>query len=191
MPQLGLVGQVLTMIGHDLQSFGGPADPVSAKFWYSANGDRVWPVPGNVSLLIRSDESSWDGRVGLREAALVRQLMAWYGSHGLRITYLVSTKGYWDKGGTETGPRTTAQEAAQDSAFYLGYLKLPATIAITESQFLKMPNGWVLPVNQKKQGLTPRVMLVDSNGRFVFALPGIDPTFLRSYLDRLMGLTSK
>lgn len=183
MPRLGIIGQLLTIVGNGTRNFGGPVDPVHTQFWYSARGDSVWPVSGHVSLLIRSEVTLW-------EAAFIRQLMARYGSRGLRISALTKTKGYWDKGGTETGPRTAAQEAAQDSAFYLGYLKLPAALAITESQFRTLPNGWVVPVARKeddRQGIA----LADANGHFVLALPSFDPTFLRAYLDRLMGLTAK
>jgi hypothetical protein len=171
-------------------SVGQPVPKLQAEFWYNTQGDAVWPVPGHVSLLVLGEQSA-------RTARVFRLLAKRYASHGLRITIVNKTKGYWDRSGTETGPRTAAQEAAQDSAYYLGYLKLPVTIAITESQFTRLPTGayeQTVPV-QYERDLVPlapylAMILVDANGGRLDTWGMYNQAYMISRLDRLLGVTT-
>jgi hypothetical protein len=185
-PRLGKLGPLMMGVASNLSNaFGSPVPPLQAQFWYHTQGDAVWPVPGHVSLLVL-------GGVTAKEAPMLRRLAKRYGPHGLRITVVEKTKGYWLKGGTETGPRTAAQEAAQDSAYYLGHLKLPVTLAITESSFARGSNGHVVqtsPVQYEHAWKGGRLVLVDATGHLLINLTVGEP-FLNTYLDRVMGLAS-
>jgi hypothetical protein len=157
-----------------------PVAPLTAQFWYSATGDSVWPVPGHVSLLIRDRI----GTMSVADAASIRRLVQRYGPRGLRVALVLETLGSWTKGGTETGPRTAAQEAAQDSAFYLGYLGLPVTLAIRESSFSHEATGHIVRTPHPYP-MGPGILLADANGRMIVNFR-LDDATLDKYLERAM-----
>jgi hypothetical protein len=192
MPKLGGKFNVVLVASAQgiLTGVGDAVPPLHGGFWYNAGSDTLWPNPGQFSLLVHNDLS-------LQEAALVRRLAARYGPHGLHMLVVVKTKGYWNRGGTETGPRTAIQEATQDSAFYLSYLKLPTALLVQEAQFQQLPNGWweqTVPVlyerewGKKGSGLQVfRMVMVDSTGKLFAQLPW-DEAYAYAYLDQMMGL---
>jgi hypothetical protein len=76
-------------------------------------------------------------KLGLNQAAMLRRFVAQYGAHGLSITLVTKTHGYWLKNGSQTGPVSAAQEAADDSAYYLDYLHLPVTLMVDSTMFVR------------------------------------------------------
>jgi hypothetical protein len=191
MPKLGAIAVLLSLSSHSMVAgTGKTVPPLHGGFWYNAGSDTLWPSPGRFSLLVHNDLS-------LQEAALVRRIATRYGPHGLRMLVVVKTKGYWNRNGTETGPRTAAQEATQDSAFYLGYLKLPTALLVQEAQFQQQSNGWwvqTAPVQYEREweakgggGLANRMVMVDSAGRLFAQLP-LNEAYAYAYLDQMMGL---
>lgn len=184
---LGKLGDLFMALAQRASNaFGRPVAPLQAQFWYNTHGNAVWPVPGHVSLLLL-------GGIRVQDAAMLRRLMARYGPRGLQITVVDKTKGYWLRGGTETGPHTAAQEAAHDSTYYLGYLKIPASLAVFESTFARDSNGQVMQRDQvayERDWRSGRMVLVDATGHLLFNVDANEP-FLVAYLDRVMGLSSK
>jgi hypothetical protein len=168
---------------------GQPMPSVHAQFWWNAQGDTIWPVPGHLSLLVIGDVAEPDARN-------LRRLAQRYAAHGLRITMVTKTNGYWTRSGTETGPRTPAQEAAQDSAYYLNYLKLPVTLAIVETPFVTRPDGHVVqsaPVAYERDWVNPpndggSIVLVDANGKLLKRWIGLADRWVIAYLDHLFGV---
>jgi hypothetical protein len=161
--------------------------PLHAQVWWNAHGDTVWPVPGHFSLLVI-------GEVEEQDALFLRRLAQRYTASGLRITMVTKTNGYWTRSGTETGPRTTAQEAAQDSAYYLDYLHLPVTIAIQETPFVTRPDGHVVqsaPVEYERDWVNPpndggSIVLVDAHGKILQRWFGFAESWVIAYLDHLL-----
>jgi hypothetical protein len=175
----------------DFAMVGQPVPSLHAQFWYNTHGDSVWPVPGHVSLIVMGEQSALN-------APLLRLLAQRYGPRGLRICVVSKTKGYWNRNGTETGPRTAAQEAAQDSAYYLQYLKLPVTVAIAEAQFTRFPDGHyaqAAPV-QYERDLVPlapygNFVLTDASGRLLDTWgSGSGSRYMIARLDRLLGVNA-
>lgn len=164
---------------------GHPVPPLHAQFWFHTQGDTVWPVPGHISLLVMGD-------IAESNALFLRRLAHRYTSHGLRMTFVNKTNGYWTRSGTATGPRTAAQEAAQDSAYYLDYLKLPATVAIVETPFVTQPGGHVVqrtPVEYERDwGGTAGLVLVDPSGRLLKRWEVFDEREVIAYLDHLFDV---
>jgi hypothetical protein len=171
---------------------GHPVPPLHAQFWFHTQGDTVWPVPGHISLLVMGD-------VAESEARFLRRLAQRYTSHGLRLTIVTKTKGYWTRSGTETGPRTAAQEAAQDSAYYLNYLHLPVTVAIAETPFVTRPDGYVVqsaPVDYERDWINPpndggSLVLVDARGQILKRWDGFDEAWVIAYLDHLFNVQTR
>lgn len=189
-PSIGSLGQTIQMVAANLTTRANRSvSPLHADFWYNTDGAAVWPVPGRVSLLVL-------GGVTVEDGPMFRRLVHRYGPQGLRITLVKKTNGYWVRSGTETGPRTAAQEAAQDSAYYLDYLKLPATLAIEESPLTRDRVGHVRPsspVQYERDWLSSavanaRFVLVDAAGHLVFHM-NVSEAFLNAYLDRIFGVT--
>jgi hypothetical protein len=188
LPKLQMAGPLLMLMAHSsMTGIGDTVPRLHGTFWYNARGDTLWPNPGQFSLLLYDDLSAG-------EAAFVRRLVARYGPKGLRMLVVVKTKGYWNRSGTETGPRTAAQEAAQDSAYYLGYRKLPTALAVQEAHFRQEPNGWWMqdqPVQYERDwekigGSTYRMALVDSTGKLFVRLP-IEDAVANALIDQIMG----
>jgi hypothetical protein len=192
MPKLGAVGALFALLAQNMVAGAGDTVPsLHGSFWYNTGGDTLWPSPGHFSLLVYNDLS-------LREAAFVRRLAARYGPKGLHMLVAVKTKGYWNRSGTETGPRTAAQEAAQDSAYYLGYLKLPTMLTVEETHFQQQPNGWWVqdqPVQHERDWsetggpVSNRMIMVDSTGKLFARLP-LSEAVAYAYLDLMMGLNT-
>jgi hypothetical protein len=196
MPKLGEKFNVVLIANAQgkLAGVGRAVPPLHGGIWYNAGGDTLWPSPGRFSLLVHND-------LTLQDAALVRRLATRYGPHGLRILVVVKTKGYWNRSGTETGPRTAAQEAAQDSAYYLDYLKLPTMLTVEEAPFRQLPNGWWVqdqPVLYERQwekakgtGMQNfRMAMVDSTGKLFAQLP-FEEAYAYAYLDQMMGINTR
>jgi hypothetical protein len=146
-------------------------------------------VTGHVSLLVMGDNKNG---LAPEYAAAIRRLVARYGAHGLQVTVVHKTQGYWVRDGTETGPKRPEQEAKLDSAYYLDYLKLPVTVAVVESPMQTLGNGWVmskypqLPYEDQNIGWT--AVLADTAGRLVRKFAGVPGKQINAYLDRLLGL---
>jgi hypothetical protein len=168
---------------------GHPVPPLHAQFWFHTQGDTIWPVPGHISLLVM-------GEVSESDALFLRRLAHRYTSHGLRMTVVTKTNGYWTRSGTATGPRTPAQEAAQDSAYYLDYLQLPATVAIVETPFVTQPDGYVVqrtPVEYERDwvdtsGSGGNLVLVDPNGKLLKRWAVFNEPYVIAYLDHLFDV---
>ena len=186
------LGAFFRLWAHDVAGgIGSSVPPIHGAKWYNAAGDTVWPIAGQFSLLV-------DSALSLSEAAKLRRVTARYGPHGLRSLVVLKTLGYWDQNGTETGPRTAAQEMAQDSAFYLGYRKLPVMLTVEEAQFRQLPNGWwqqVAPVQYEREWGAPqgggdriRMIMVDSTGKLFAKIPLGDEAYMYALLDKMMGL---
>jgi hypothetical protein len=131
------IGQVLRgSLLEPLVSTGDTVPPLSGTYWYHAAQAKatgnVWPQQGSVSLLVRIKNE-----LSLDQAAMLRRLAAQYGDKGLSITIVTKTHGYWLKNGTKTGPVSPAEEAAEDSAYYLGYLHLPVTLVVVPTEFTR------------------------------------------------------
>jgi hypothetical protein len=131
------IGQLLRMqLLEPLASAGNSVPPLSGTYWYhtshtTATGN-AWPEMGHVSLLVPIEDE-----LDLSTAAMLRRLAAQYEDKGLSITLVTKTHGYWLKNGTQTGPVSPAEEAVDDSAYYLGYLHLPVTLVVVPTEFTR------------------------------------------------------
>ena len=190
MPHLSDFGALVEIFAHQMVDGPGNSVPtLHGSFWYHAGADTLWPTPGRFSLLVTKDMSA-------AAVARLRRLAATYGPKGLSMLVVVKTKGYWDLDGTQTGPRTAAQEAAQDSAYYLGHFQLPTALTVQEAKFTQLPNGWwqqAAPVQYerdwKSKGFEEAnsMVMVDSTGKFFADLP-LDEAYAYAFLDLMMGL---
>jgi hypothetical protein len=131
------LGQLLHKVLLDpLATVGDTVPPLRGTYWYHAAQvkatDNAWPHRGSVSLLVRIKND-----LSLDQAAMLRRLAARYGDKGLSITLVTKTNGFWLKSGTHTGPVSPAEEAAEDSAYYLDYLHLPVTLVVVPTEFTR------------------------------------------------------
>jgi hypothetical protein len=172
--------------------------PLQGAYWYHAPGlaaSTTWPQPGRVSVLIAVDR-----HLGLNQAAMIRRLAAQYGSQGVSITLATKTHGYWLKDGAHTGPVPPAEEAADDSAYYLGYLHLPVTLMVDSTTFTRDSEHRLrqaAPVQFESayggQGGGPiglggvRVVLADRTGHLIINDVMKEEAQLAAYLARAVG----
>jgi hypothetical protein len=171
---------------------GTAATPLRGTYWYHASElpDRgtTWPVTGRLSLLVTVTQGLTE-----RDLGMLRRLVAKYGTQGLSITLAVKTRGYWIKSGPETGPVTPAQEAVDDSAYYLGYLRLPVTLAIVPASFTHDSEQRLrqqVPVQfETVYGKGNMLVLTDRTGQLIVAdrLLDMDETRLTAYIARALG----
>jgi hypothetical protein len=186
----------------DLSPYGTAGTTVSTlhgAYWFHAPGirmsDNVWPQPGRVSLLF-----TFPRELDLADAAMIRRLAAQYGPKGLTITVVTKTQGYWLKDGPNTGPVPPAEEAAHDSAYYLGYLHLPVTLVVDSTTFtrdaehrlrqsapVQFEVAYGNEVDELPSGL--RAVLVDRTGHCIISSPmlALDEVQLSAYLARAVG----
>jgi hypothetical protein len=131
--------------------------------------------------------------LGINRAAMVRRLAAQYGPKGLSITLVTKTHGYWLKDGPNTGPVPPAKEAANDSAYYLGYLYLPVTLVVDSTTFAR-DNEHRLRQAAPVQFETAygtignnTIVLVDRTGHIIVSDAINDEARLSAYLARALG----
>jgi hypothetical protein len=174
-----------------LNMVGKVAPAVTGTYWFHASGltvsNNTWPTPGRVSLLMTVTTT-----LGLGEAAMLRRLAAQYGTQGLSITIVTKTHGYWLKDGSRTGPVSPAEEAADDSAYYLDYLHLPVTLMVDSSTFIR-------DSEQRLRQATPvafesaygsqngMIVLTDRTGYIVVSDVIANEARLSAYVRRALG----
>lgn len=179
--------------------------PVEAKYWVPKKPDPWPPRHGVVSLVI--DGGMWqdacvrdDGWILTYSSSdqctplstYIRRWAAQYGNHGLAITLVTHTQGY----AVRSTALLPAAEAQALGWYFRDYLKLPVTLAVTESavQELPPPDGRrvytdTTSLEKFKQKLAndihPLVMLVGRDGQLLYAENGISP-FFEALLARAM-----
>jgi hypothetical protein len=170
---------------------GNAVTPVSGALSYHApglvNANNTWPNPGRVSLLV-----IFANELGIDRAATLRRLATQYGAQGLSITLLTKTRGYWLKSGTHTGPVSPAQEAAEDSAYYLGYLHLPVTLMVDSTTFKRDTEGRLFqgapaPFESVYGSKLGMVVLADRTGHVVVQDVVRDEARLTAYVRKALG----
>jgi hypothetical protein len=147
----------------------------------------TWPNAGHVSLLvmIRNDFSP-------SRAAMLRRLAAQYGAQGLTITLITKTNGYWLKDGPNTGPMPPAEEAAHDSAYYLGYLRLPFTLMVDSTTFThdsehRLIQAAPVPFESAYGARNWMMVLTDRTGHVIVADVIDDEVRLSAYVRQAFG----
>jgi hypothetical protein len=167
------------------------APMLHGAYWYHTPGVTVstdtWPEPGRISLLVTFADVLY-----LDQAAMLRRLAAQYGDQGLSITLVTKTQGYWLKNGEHTGPVSPAEEAVDDSAYYLGYLHLPVTLVVDSTSFIR-------DAEQRLRQATPVsfesaygsrkgiIVLADPTGHVIVSDVFKDETRLSAYIKRALG----
>jgi hypothetical protein len=170
-------------------SVGTAATPVNGTFEFPAAGgdaNTVWPNPGRVSVLL-----PFTGILGIARAATLRRLVAQYGTQGMTITLITKTQGYWLKSGAHTGPVSPAEEAAEDSAYYLGYLHLPVTLIVDSTTFTRDSEGRLqglpVPFESAYKAKPGTVIVTDRTGHVVVQDVVRDETRLSAYIRKAFG----
>lgn len=135
---------------------GESAKPVTGDFWFKREGDKVsrlpqapgsLPASGRISLVvfydIRCEDNTpvfigqyhrfYPGGQCLASYPILRRMVEQYPS--LQVTIVSLTDGFI--GNTE--PMSPEEEAEQKSNWWLSTHKLPATLAVSEQEFFKLP----------------------------------------------------
>lgn len=115
--------------------FGTTGKPLTADHWYNTKaGDQTFPKAG-VATLIVFGHHACSGNCYPTYATLNR-LHSQFGSRGLQIVLVGGTSGYYRN-------RLAVPAAESDSAgkYFEGFLKLPAVIAMNETEFSKRHDG--------------------------------------------------
>ena len=99
------------------------------------------PVSGQVTFIMTGSVAAFKRSIDTRPAALVRRLLANYGSQGLAVTVMTNTRGWIDYGDYARAlePLSVAAEAEQIRSYYQDYQGLPVTVGIQVSQYTKRP----------------------------------------------------
>jgi hypothetical protein len=167
---------------------GKTASSTHGTYRYHAQGvtatTETWPTPGHVSFLITIPND-----LGPNRAAMLQRLAAQYGAHGLTITVITKTHGYWLKDGPNTGPMPPAQEAAHDSAYYLGYLHLPVMLLVDSTTFTqdsehRLTQAAPVPFEAAYGSQDGIVVLVDRTGHVIVQDVIEQEARLQAYLQR-------
>jgi hypothetical protein len=188
----GAWGQLIRILHlTPFQAVGTVAKPLHGTYWYQAPGlavsGQTWPHAGHVSLLL-----TFTNDLGIGRAAMVRRLAAQYGDKGLSITLVTKTQGYWLKSGVNTGPVTPAREAAEDSAYYLGYLHLPVTLMVDSTTFTRDAEGRLyqkasVPFESAYGSKLNMVVVADRTGHLIVADAIRDEARLTAYVKKALG----
>ena len=118
--------------------------PLHADFWFGVAPHTVLTtapsVQGHVTFIMDGTVAA-HGRIGARQASMVRHMLAQYGTQGLAVIAMVGTEGWIDYGSALPGPEllAPAAEAEQIRSYYQEYEHLPVMVGVQVHHYRKLP----------------------------------------------------
>ncbi len=151
---------------------GESAAPLEADFWFPTTPQSGVPARGKISVVYFfnrcKDLACWD------EYYTIRRIAKRFPE--LEITLVMQTGGWF----SDASPPAPEQEAQYASQKWLGFHKLPVSLAVTSSEFMKLPYPDNRRLNQKSDnylnyfsfpgqppGMQADMFLIDRNGTIV------------------------
>jgi hypothetical protein len=141
---------------------GKAAPRIHATRWFASEvTDTIRPALGKVNLIVFVP--SWCGGSCYATHAIVRRLVAKFGTRGLVVTYVTRTGGNFK---AELMPADAEMEKSK--SYYLDTLKLPVGLAISKTSFGKRDDGRLFAQdvsNEAAYGPVSSHFLIDQAGR--------------------------
>ncbi len=131
------LNQYVTQWKEYFSIFGTPAAPLSAKHWFNTNNDTTTrPAAGQVTLVVFANpHCGGDCYYGY---AALRRLHKKYAATGFNIVFVAQTLGYFrDESFTEN----PAGEVEEIRKYFLEFLKLPISLAVSETEYSNRLDG--------------------------------------------------
>jgi hypothetical protein len=141
--------------------FGTKSVPLEADHWYNTNGDNgTRPKPGSVSLIVFGFHACGGGCYPTY--ATLKRLHSKFGERGLEIVMVASTSGYYRNQLVQP-----PEESDSAGGYFAEFLKLPGVVAVSESEFRRVPDGRRVNVptaNARNYSRGRSAVLVDKQG---------------------------
>jgi hypothetical protein len=171
--------QVAVGLAQLLSPYGHPPPTPVVSHWFGPHAGSSWNIPGKVSILFR--ETSLGSFSTHPDNFEIQRLRQRYGD-SLGVTILTRTAGYI----RDSGPLEPAQEADSIRRYLQDDLKLPATVAVQETPFHRLPDGRrvddPMPDGDQMRPYDFGAVVVDREGN-VMALANNEAE-VDAYLDR-------
>lgn len=117
--------------------FGTTAAPISAKYWFNINNDTTSrPAAGRVTLVVFANQHC--GTDCYYGYAALRRLYKKYAAAGFNIVFVAQTLGYFRNESFTDDPAGEVEAIRQ---YFLDFLKLPVSLAVSETQYSNRLDG--------------------------------------------------